>query len=144
MQKYLKIKALFFLGVFSMFLLHQVVPHWHHQHQEENQHSEVAHSHHHDHHHEKLESDNSKKGFFDWFIEMHVHSNSTTEVLVLMQTTVKKIGKEKESAKTVLPETVNLAILEVDTSNVKWYHPPDKVPKEHFHYLSLRGPPILG
>ena len=60
MQKHKTIKALFFLGIFSMLLMHQVVPHWHHQHQEEHQHSEVAHSHNHEHHHETPEKDNSK------------------------------------------------------------------------------------
>ena len=91
MQKHKNIKALFFLGIFSMLLMHQVVPHWHHQHQEEHQHSAVAHSHNHEHHHETPEKDNSKKGFFDWFVEMHVHINTTTDVLVLKESTVKKI-----------------------------------------------------
>lgn len=144
MQKNQNIKALFFLGIFSMLLLHQVVPHWHHQHQEEHQHSEVVHSHIHEHHHEKSEKDNSKKGFFDWFLEIHVHTNAATDVLVLKQTTVKKITVEKESVKTVLPETVNLVISEADPLNKGWYHPPDHFQKIYFLNSSLRGPPSLG
>lgn len=138
------IKALFFLGIFSMLLMHQVVPHWHHQHQEEHQHSEVAHSHNHEHQHEKPEQENSEKGFFDWFVEMHVHTNTTIDVLVLKESTVKKITVEKEAVKTFLPEAVNFAILERDASNKRWYHPPDKLQNTYFPNCSLRGPPHLG
>lgn len=127
-----------------MLLMHQVVPHWHHQHQEEHQHSEVAHSHNHEHNHEKPEKDDSKKSFFDWFVEMHVHTNTATDVLVLKQTTVKKITIEKESVKALFPKTVNLAVIEVDTSNDKWYHPPDNLQNTYFPNSSLRGPPSLG
>lgn len=144
MQKHQNIKALFFLGVFSMLLMHQVVPHWHHQHQEVHQHSELAHSHNHEHHHENPKKDTSKKGFFDWFVEMHVHTNATADVLVLKQTTVKKITVEKESVKTLLPQTENLALIDVDTSNKRWCHPPDKLQNTYFPNCSLRGPPSLG
>ena len=145
MQKHKTIKALFFLGIFSMLLMHQVVPHWHHQHQEEHQHSEVAHSHNHEHHHETPEKDNSKKCFFDWFVEMHVHTNTaTTDVLVLKEATVKKITVEKESVRILFPETVNLSLIDVDTSKERWYHPPDKLQNTYFPNCSLRGPPSLG
>ncbi|MEN3324029.1 hypothetical protein VP395_09845 [Mariniflexile soesokkakense] len=144
MQKHQNIKALFFLSIFSMLLMHQVVPHWHHQHQGEHQHNEVAHSHNHEHHHETPEKDTSKKGFFDWFVEMPVHTHTTTDVLVSKESTVKKITVEKESVRTLLPETVNLALINVDTSNERWYHPPDKLQNTYFPNCSLRGPPSLG
>lgn len=144
MQKHQNIKALFFLGIFSMLLMHQVVPHWHHQHQEEHQHSEVAHSHGHEHHHESPEKKNSKKGFFDWFIEMHVHTNTTTDVLVLKESTVKHITVEKESVKALHPQTLNLALIEVDIPNESWDHPPDKLQNTYLPNSSLRGPPRLG
>ena len=140
MQKQQNIKALFFLGIFSILLMHQIVPHWHHQHQAEHQHGEVVHSH----HHETPEKDNSKKGFFDWLVEMHVHTNVTSDVLVLKESTIKKISLEKETVKTLLPKTVNLAPIEVDTSNEKWYHPPDNLQNAYFPNSSLRGPPSLG
>jgi hypothetical protein len=144
MQKQQNIKALFFLVIFSMLLLHQIVPHWHHQHQEEHQHSEVEHSHQHCHHHENPEKDNSKKSFFDWFIEMHVHTNTAIDVLVFKESTVKKISVEKESVNQLLLENANLAVLNGDTSNEKWYHPPDKLQNTYFPNCSLRGPPCLG
>ncbi|WP_405382300.1 hypothetical protein [Maribacter sp. LLG6340-A2] len=138
------IKALFFLGIFSMLLMHQVVPHWHHEHQEKHQHSEVAHTHNHEHNHKTSKKDNSKKGFFDWFVEMHVHTNTTPDVLVLKEVTVKKITVEKESVKTLFPVTVNLALVDVDTSKERWYQPPDKLQNTYFPNCSLRGPPSLG
>ena len=98
----------------------------------------------HEHHHETPEKDNSKKGFFDWFVEMHVHTNTTTDVLVLKESTLKKITVEKESVKTLLVQTVNLALIDVDTAKERWYHPPDKLQNTYFPNCSLRGPPSLG
>ncbi|GGD96779.1 hypothetical protein [Planktosalinus lacus] len=144
MHKHQNIKALFFLVIFSMLLLHQVVPHWHHQHQEEHQHSEVAHSHNHKHHHEKPEKDNSKNGFFDWFTDMHIHTNVTTDVLVLRQETAKKITLEKGAVKTLLAEIVELTTLEEETFIENGYHPPDNLQNTYFPNCSLRGPPSLG
>jgi len=41
MQKHNNIKALFFLGIFSILLLHQVLPHWHHQQEIDNENNEI-------------------------------------------------------------------------------------------------------
>lgn len=144
MQKNKTIKALFFLGIFSLLLLHQVVPHWHHQHQEEHHH-DVAHSHHDHHHHKETQKENPKKGFLDWFLEMHTHTNATTDVLVLKQTTVKKITVEKEAVvNTVSTNANNIVIYEADTTTKKWYQPPDKLQSTYLPNTSLRGPPSLG
>lgn len=143
MQKHQNIKALFFLGIFSMLQMHQVVPHWHHQHQEVHQHSEVAHSLNHEHHHEKPEKDNSKEDFFDWFVEMHIHSITAIDVLVLKKSAVKKVTAKKELVKILLPETINIVVLKGDTSNERWYHPPDNLQNTYFPNSSLRGPPSL-
>ena len=145
MQKNKTIKAFFFLGIFSMLLLHQIVPHWHNQHQEEHHH-DVAHSHHHNHHHhEKPQKETPKKGFLDWFLEMHTHTSATTDVLVLKQTTIKKITVEKEAVvKTVSTNTINIVVKEANTTTKKWYQPPDKLQSTYLLYISLRGPPCLG
>lgn len=132
MQKNNTIKALFFLGMFSMLLLHQVVPHWHH---------------HHDHHHQhEPQKENPKKGFFDWFLEMHTHTSTTSDVLVLKQTTVEKITIEKEALITTVSANHlhNLVVYEADTTTKKWYQPPDKLQSTYFPNTSLRGPPSLG
>jgi len=148
MQKYKNIKALFFLGVFSLLLLHQAMPHWHHQHGEHNHGHDVAHHHHHNqdhhHHHDKSEGDQSKKGFLDWFLELHTHTNTTTDVLVLEQTTGKKVTAEKESLRTLLPVTVYPVFGEVAITIDEWYYPPDNRQNKSFSSLTLRGPPSLG
>ena len=149
MQKHQNIKAFFFLGVFSLLLFHQTVPHGHHEHQEELHGHDVAHHHHDDHHddhhhHGQSERDDSKKGFLDWFLEMHTHTNTTTDVLVLRQSTVKKITVEKESVTTILPSVVNLVFFEEGTSSKKWHHPPDKLQNTYYHHCKQRGPPSLG
>ena len=60
MQKPNKIAAFFFLGLFSLMMLHQVFPHLHHQHEETHSLSDIAHTDEHHHHddssHEKEES----------------------------------------------------------------------------------------
>jgi zinc transporter ZupT len=145
MQKHKTIKALFFLGIFSMLLLHHVVPHWHHQHQDEHHHDITLTHHNHHHHHEKSQKENPKKGFLDWFLEMHTHTNATTDVLMLRQTTVKKITVEKETlAKTVSTNTYILLVFEADTATKKWYQPPDELHSNYHPNTSLRGPPSLG
>ena len=65
MQKHKHIKALFFLGIFSMLLLHQVLPHWHHEHEVEHTHKAVANSNTHSHHHDVPEKESPNKGFLD-------------------------------------------------------------------------------
>ena len=150
MQQHLKIKAFFFLSVLSMLLFHQAVPHWHHKHQEELHDHDVVHHHHYDnhhnehHHHSQPEPDDSKKGFLDWLLEMHTHTNTTTEVLVLKQSTVEKITIEKESVTAIFSSIVNLVFFEKDTSSKKWYNPPDKLKNTYYHHCTLRGPPSLG
>jgi len=144
MQKHNNIKALFFLGIFSLLLLHQVLPHWHHEHDIEHTHKAVANSDTHSHHHDVPKKESPAKGFLDLFLDMHVHTITTTDVLVLKESIVKKITAEKESTKTLLPKTVNLALINVDTSNERWYHPPDKLQNTYFPNCSLRGPPSLG
>ena len=69
MQKYNHIKALFFLGIFSLMLLHQVLPHLHHQHEVEHTHKAFAHSENHNHHHDVPKKESSKKGLLDLFLE---------------------------------------------------------------------------
>ena len=143
MIKYKKITAIFLLSVFSMLLLHQIIPHSHHQHEVEHHRHDVAHNHK-DHHHEHPEKNILKKGFFDWFLDMHVHTSSATDVLLLEQVTVKKITTEKEQVKVLITDNTNLTSLEIVAASFKWYHTPDKVSKEHSRYLSLRAPPSLG
>ena len=88
--------------------------------------------------------ENPTKGFLDWFFEMHAHTNTTTDILVLKQRTVEKVSLEKLIAKTRLPKLVIYTFYKSDTIVKKWYRPPDKLRKAYLFNYSLRGPPSLG
>ena len=146
MWKYQNIKALFFLGIFSMLLMHQIVPHWHHQLQTEqfqtgHDHDHVADGHH---HHGKPEDKKPSKGLFDWFLDFHTHSNTPTNVLVWEHSSVHKITDQKQQIKTVrIPEVAQIIWEDILLDKI-WYEPPNTLLKDHFPNLSLRGPPALG
>ena len=90
MQKHNHIIAIFFLGIFSVFLLHQIVPHLHHQHEDSRSQKAILHADSHDHHHDTPEKeDNSKNGFLDFFLGMHVHIAVSDEIPVIRQLTKK-------------------------------------------------------
>lgn len=144
MQKHRNIKALFFLGIFSILLLHQIVPHWHHQDQGEHQHSEVAHSHQHDHHHERPENKTSKKGVIEWFLEVHVHSVAAIDFLVLKRQSIKKFSVKKELSKSLITAETNFVNSDNTHINKLWFDPPDRIHKPYFSSYTLRGPPRLG
>ena len=148
MQKYNHIKALFFLGIFSMLILHQVVPHLHHQHEVEHTHKVVTHSddhsHDHGHHHDVPETDNSEKGFLDFFLDLHSHSVVSNEILVLHESTVTQIKLNKEASQAAIfnhyGEFKNYDEVERPTI----YHPPNSYFNPYLITLDLRGPPTLG
>lgn len=148
MQKHKNIKALFFLGIFSMLLIHQIVPHLHHQHQDAHQ-DDVAHHHnnhdeHDHHHHHEDEEDSPQKGFIDWLLETHTHTNTTMNVLVLEHTTFKEIVVQKEIGKTFFLKTIHIVSRDADINLQEWYHPPDNFQNSYIPNLTLRGPPSLG
>jgi len=127
-----------------MLLLHQIVPHWHHQHKND-RHETVHHDDKvHDHHHEKPEGKDSNRGFFDFFLELHTHTNETTNVLVLEQSSVQKISDQKAQVKTFGVTKINVPLFDDTVHDKIWHHPPNKQQKAHFPNLSLRGPPVLG
>ncbi|USD23824.1 hypothetical protein [Flagellimonas marinaquae] len=146
MRKFQNIKALFFLGIFSMLLMHQIVPHWHHQHQTEqiqtgHDHDHMADGHH---HHGEPEDKKPSKGLFDWFLDFHTHTNTSTNVLVWEHSSVKKTTDQKQQIKTVrIPEAAQIIWEDILLDKI-WYEPPNTLQKDHFPNLSLRGPPALG
>ena len=144
MQKYKHIKALFFLGIFSLLLLHQVVPHWHHQHEVKHTHKAVSHSGNHSHHHDVPKKESSKKGFLDLFLEMHVHSVVSNEVIVTHESSVKqlKVNKEVNTPLSVNPYSISANYDEAEKVTV--YHPPNKYFNPYLSTLDSRGPPSLG
>lgn len=144
MQLANQIKAFFFLGIFSMLLLHQVFPHLHHE--KENAKHEIAqtdHGHSHDHDHDKDQDE--KNGFFSFLFSTHTHLSNSSEVLIV-ENTVSDYHNKSEISK-ALDKSYYLKSLftiyrEPEKSLV--YQPPNLYFNPYLSNLSLRGPPALG
>ncbi|MGY8914390.1 MAG: hypothetical protein ACKVJF_04805 [Flavobacteriales bacterium] len=144
MQKHIHIKALFFLGIFSMLLLHQVVPHRHHEHDIQHTHKAVAHSDTNSHHHDVPEKESPNKGFLDLFLEMHVHSVVSNEILLTHESSKKHLEVKKEKKCPVYNHIYNVSINYDEAEKVKVYHPPNTYFNPYLSSLDSRGPPSLG
>ena len=144
MQKHNNIKALFFLGIFSMLLLHQVLPHWHHEHEVEHTHKAVAHSDTHSHHHDLPEKESPNKGFLDLFLEMHVHSVVSNEILLTHEIRIKQLEVKKDISTPVSVVHYYSSINYDEAEKIKVYHPPNNYFNEYLSSLDSRGPPSLG
>tara|TARA_R110002074_G_scaffold15862_2_gene53698 strand:+ start:95 stop:529 length:435 start_codon:yes stop_codon:yes gene_type:complete len=144
MQKHNNIKALFFLGIFSMLLLHQVLPHWHHEHEVEHTHKAVAHSDTHSHHHDLPEKESPNKGFLDLFLEMHVHSVVSNEILLTHEIRIKQLEVKKDISTPVSVVHYYSSINYDEAEKIKVYHPPNNYFNAYLSSLDSRGPPSLG
>jgi hypothetical protein len=144
MQKHNHIKAFFFLGVFSMLLLHQVVPHRHHQHDVEHTHKAVAHSDNHSHHHDVPENESPKKGFLDLFFEMHVHSMLSNEILLKHESSIKLFEVKKLISTSISVNQYSIYKNYDEAEKVTVYHPPNTYFKTYLSSFDSRGPPSLG
>ncbi len=144
MQKHNHIKALFFLGIFSMLLLHQVLPHWHHEHDVEHTQKTVAHSDTHSHHHDVPEKESPIKGFLDMFLEMHVHSVVANEILLIHESSIKQLVVKKVLSTPVSVVHSNISLNYDDAERIKVYHPPNNYFKAYLSSPDSRGPPSLG
>ena len=144
MQKHNHIKALFFLGIFSMLLLHQVLPHWHHEHDVEHTHKAVAHSDTESHHHDVPEKESPNKGFLDLFLETHVHSVVSNEILLKRESRIKHIEVKKDISTPVSVVHYYSYINYDEAEKIKVYHPPNSYFNAYLSSLDSRGPPSLG
>lgn len=145
MRKHIHIKALFFLGLFSVLLLHQVVPHLHHQHEDSHSHEVTAHNDDHHHHDAPEKKGNSKKGFIDFFLEIHTHSTVIYDNIIVLKKTVTKQKIVKKDITT--PISPNFRIVYIDYGDVERlpiYQPPNVYFNPYHTLLNLRGPPTLG
>ncbi|MEX0995865.1 MAG: hypothetical protein WDZ45_02310 [Flavobacteriaceae bacterium] len=143
MHKASKISAFFFLGLFSLMLLHQIFPHLHHQH--EDSHSDIAHSDEHHHHDNKQEKEEPTYGFFDLFMDVHSHSSFSSDIVVLKRNTVEQQTiVDKNVAKTSFNIQLVFLIDYWQNSKPPVYHPPNNYFNPYLSSLDLRGPPSLG
>lgn len=147
MQKANKITAFFFLGLFSLMMLHQVFPHLHHQHEDLQSHSDIAHSDEH-HHHDNDDTQNkedSTSSFLGFFMDSHVHSTVSSDVLVLKRNTVEQhTNIDKDLVKASFGIQQVFLIGNRQNSKPPIYHPPNNYFNPYLSYLDLRGPPTLG
>ena len=127
-----------------MFLLHQTVPHMHHQHEVEHTHDSVAHNNNHSHHHDASEKESPRKGFLDLFLEMHVHSVVSNEILLTRESSVKNLDVKKDIIKPVSFVHYSISINYDEAKKIRVYHPPDNYFNPYLSHLDLRGPPSLG
>lgn len=144
MQKHNDIKALFLLSIFGLLFLHQVSPHQHHQHDVKHTHKTVAHSDTHKHHEDVPDEENSDKGLFDVFFEMHTHSVVSNEIVTTQEHNEKQNNVKKELKSFISTNYYNSSTTQVETETVRIYHPPEKYFNAHLAYPDSRGPPSLG
>jgi hypothetical protein len=144
MQKHNNIKALFFLGVFSMLLLHKALPHWHHEDEIEHSHNAIEHGDSLNHHHHISEKQSSLVAFLDMVLEMHVHLVVSNELLLTQESSIKhlKVKKDINAPNSVVQyhSTINYD----ETEKIKVYHPPNNYFNAYLSSLDSRGPPTLG
>ena len=146
MQKHNNIKAIFFLGIFSLLLLHNIASHTHHQHEIEHSHShsELAHTgeHHNDSSQEKEES---PYGFFGFFMDMHVHSTVSSDIVVLKRNTVEQQTIVDDNVVKSTSDFQKIYVVDSRQNSKKpVYHPPNNYFNAYLSSLDSRGPPSLG
>ena len=144
MQKYNNIKAFFFLGIFSMMLLHQMLPHSHHEHDVEHTHKVVANSNTHSHHHDVPKKEKPNKGFLDLFLEIHVHSVVYNEILLTYESDIKHLGAKINISTPNSFVHYYGSINYDEIEKIKVYHPPNNYFNAYLSSLDSRGPPSLG
>ena len=131
------------MGLFSLILIHQMIPHLHHENSENHDHAEMEHAHSHDHQHE--EEPGEPKSLFSFLLSMHSHVGGNTEVPVV-KTSTEQIAPKKERSENLVPYNFfrEIAFSEnVVADLIANYQPPPDYFKLYLSHLSLRGPPHL-
>lgn len=147
MQRYKKIAAISFLSIFSMYLLHQVLPHVHHDHEIAEQVTVSEHSHDSDHHHHDEDANDNTNEDFDLLgllFGTHAHSVQANNIIV-----TKNVVKKQSTVRIVTVAAITQLDSLLDSTcdreeQVLWQHPPDLPKTPYLASGSLRGPPSLG
>jgi hypothetical protein len=146
MQKHNHIKAFFFLGLFSLMVLHHAFPHLHHQYEDSHSHSDIAHSG--EHHHQddnSQEKEDYSYGFFGYVMDMHIHSTVSSDIVLLERNTIEQhTNLDKDVAKSTVDIKGIFSIEYRQNSKPPVYHPPNTYFNPYLSSLDSRGPPSLG
>ena len=143
MQKPNKIAAFFFLGLFSLMMLHQVFPHLHHQHEDFHSHLDIAHTDEDNHHDDSSqEKEDSSYGFFGFVMDMHTHSTVSSDIVLLERNTIeKKTVVDKDVAKSTVETKGFFSVEYRQNSKPPIYYPPKNYFNSYLSSLDSRGPP---
>lgn len=140
MQLNTQIKAFLFLGIFSLVMLHQAVPHLHHHHEQEKAVAETHLEHSHEHQHDKSEKDT--KSVLSVLFALHTHMGNSSEVLLTKTAT--SDFKQKRQYKDIKNREVEQVVLDAFPPAEKSYanfRPPKHYLDPYLANLFLRGPP---
>ncbi|HSP83207.1 MAG TPA: hypothetical protein VLN72_05710 [Gillisia sp.] len=138
-----KIKASILLGLFSLMLLHQMIPHLHHENRENHDHTEMEHAHSHD--HPEQEKPGESKSLFSFLLAMHSHVGGNSEVPVLKTSTEQITPKKEKTENLVLHNFFQKIVFSEDevADFIGNYQPPPEYFKLYLPHIPLRGPPHL-
>lgn len=146
MQQYSKIASSFLLGVFGIFMLHQFLPHVHHDHNKVEvsfEHSSPDHHHHHD--KDQQEEGAHADGLFNFLLNIHAHTllpgnHSSIESLGNHQ-----LGNFKNSIDQPIILTSNFEVISNAWIVSLQVHPAPGLRRPLFlSTFPHRGPPHLG
>lgn len=144
MQRFKHISASFFLSIFGMLLLHQALPHNHHQHELNDAIEISGHHHSHDHSHDRDREENKDSddhsGLLDFLLGSHSHTFHSNDF---------QVRNEVKPQIQVLPTLVlpefQLYTFDHHSSIIE---PAPRFTTGYQHpwlsTTSLRGPPALG
>ena len=146
MQKRIKIKASLLLGIFSLLILHQIVPHQHHDHESQNEvahnHEAVVHGHNHD-HDDNHKKESTKSLLLDFFLEIHSHGNSNASY-TYANTIIKKQKSVDLNVLKAKIEVEYIAIVDYQLISKILYASVITPYNASLVRPELRGPPLLG
>lgn len=130
-----------------MLLLHQVLPHVHHEpHGFENAITKVAdhhHSHGNDHHHHDEEEDDDFD-FLGFLFGNHTHSIDVNTLPIVKKVINLKAGNKYFSLEEIAVLATYLSLCDEENKYKLGHAPPDFANSIYLYTSSLRGPPTLG
>jgi hypothetical protein len=143
------ISAIFFLCIFAVYGMHQLLPHEHHMHQKERvEHTAqvTQHSHGHDHstnHHHHDNDPQEEEGLFGGLLDDHTHAS---EIVGFMLTNASP--KQSLETKVILERTLgqsdySIGLPIICEGNLTEYPPPQWTPQLILSSDHRRGPPTL-
>ena len=138
-----KIKASILLGLFSLMLLHQMIPHLHHENRENHDHTEMEHAHSHD--PQQEEEPGESKSLISFLLAMHSHVGGNSEIPVV-KTSTEQITPKKEKIENLVLQNFfrEIAFSEYEVVDFLGnYQPPPEYFKPYLSHIPLRGPPHL-